>query len=77
MSAPRAAPEPELHGVLLTLAYDGEPFCGYVKQKNGRTVAGELEGAIATVDPKASTRREPHRRGRARAWTARRVRFDA
>jgi tRNA pseudouridine38-40 synthase len=47
----------ELHGVLLTLAYDGAPFCGYVKQKNGRTVAGELEGAIATVDPKASTTR--------------------
>jgi tRNA pseudouridine38-40 synthase len=57
MSAPHAAPEPSLHGVLLTLAYDGEPFCGYVKQKNGRTVAGELEGAIASVDPKASSTR--------------------
>jgi tRNA pseudouridine38-40 synthase len=57
MSAPEAAPESELHGVLLTLAYDGEPFCGYVKQKNGRTVAGELEGAIASVDPKASSTR--------------------
>jgi tRNA pseudouridine38-40 synthase len=57
MSAPEAAPEPTLHGVLLTVAYDGEPFCGYVKQKNGRTVAGELEGAIASVDPKASSTR--------------------
>jgi tRNA pseudouridine38-40 synthase len=57
MSAPPAAPEPNLYGVLLTLAYDGEPFCGYVKQKNGRTVAGELEGAIASIDPKASTTR--------------------
>jgi tRNA pseudouridine38-40 synthase len=57
MSAPEAAPAPDRHGVLLTLAYDGEPFCGYVKQKNGRTVAGELEGAIAVVDPKASTTR--------------------
>lgn len=57
VAAPDAAPEPELHGVLLTLAYDGAPFSGYVKQKNGRTVAGELEGAIATVDPKASTTR--------------------
>lgn len=57
MTAPDTAPEPALHGVLLTLAYDGAPFCGYVKQKNGRTVAGELEGAIATVDPKASTTR--------------------
>ena len=43
--------------MLLTLSYDGAPFCGYAKQKNGRTVAGELEGAIASVDPKASTTR--------------------
>ncbi|RYZ08484.1 MAG: tRNA pseudouridine(38-40) synthase TruA [Myxococcales bacterium] len=57
MAAPDTAPEPALYGVLLTLAYDGAPFSGYVKQKNGRTVAGELEGAIATVDPKASTTR--------------------
>jgi tRNA pseudouridine38-40 synthase len=57
VSAPDAAPEPERYGVLLTVAYDGEPFCGYAKQKNGRTIAGELEGAIATVDPRASTTR--------------------
>lgn len=57
MTAPDTAPEASLYGVLLTLSYDGAPFCGYVKQKNGRTVAGELEGAIATVDPKASTTR--------------------
>jgi tRNA pseudouridine38-40 synthase len=57
VTEPGAAPEPELHGVLLTLAYDGGPFSGYAKQKNGRTIAGELEGAIATVDPKASTTR--------------------
>jgi tRNA pseudouridine38-40 synthase len=57
VTAPEAAPEPHLHGVLLTLSYDGAPFCGYVKQKNGRTVAGELEGAIASVDPKASSTR--------------------
>jgi len=52
-----AAPTPELHGVLLTLAYDGAPFSGYAKQTNGRTIAGELEGAIARVDPKASSTR--------------------
>lgn len=57
MSAPETAPEQDLHGVLLTLAYDGGPFSGYVKQKNGRTVAGELEGAIRSVDPKASSTR--------------------
>lgn len=57
MTEAAPAPEPRLHGVLLTLTYDGAPFSGYVKQKNGRTVAGELEGAIASVDPKASTTR--------------------
>lgn len=57
MTAPQAAPELDLHGVLLTLAYDGAPFSGYAKQTNGRTVAGELEGAIASVDPKASSTR--------------------
>lgn len=56
MVAPLAA-EQQLYGVLLTVAYDGEPFCGYAKQKNGRTIAGELEGAIAVIDPKASTTR--------------------
>ncbi len=57
MSTLDAALEHERHGVLLTLAYDGEPFSGYAKQKNARTIAGELEGAIASVDPKASTTR--------------------
>ena len=52
-----AAHPPDLHGVLLTLAYDGAPFCGYAKQANGRTIAGELEGAIASVDPKATSTR--------------------
>jgi len=56
-SAPTAAPDSNRHGVLLTLAYDGEPFSGYVKQKQLRTVAGELEGAILSVDPHASTTR--------------------
>jgi len=57
VTAPAAAPEPDLYGVLLTLAYDGAPFSGYAKQTNGRTIAGELEGAIAKVDPKASSTR--------------------
>jgi tRNA pseudouridine38-40 synthase len=57
VAAPGPALPPDLHGVLLTLSYDGAPFCGYVKQKDLRTVAGELEGAISTVDPKASSTR--------------------
>ncbi len=57
MTEPDAALAPARHGVLLTLTYDGEPFSGYAKQKNARTIAGELEGAIASVDPKASSTR--------------------
>jgi tRNA pseudouridine38-40 synthase len=57
MTAPRAAPDSTLHGILLTLSYDGTAYSGYAKQTNGRTIAGELEGAIATVDPKASSTR--------------------
>ena len=41
-------------GVLLTVAYDGTPFSGWAKQPHARTVAGELEGAIAAIDPRAS-----------------------
>jgi tRNA pseudouridine38-40 synthase len=55
MTAPPAAQEPSLFGVLLTLSYNGAPFSGYAKQTNGRTIAGELEGAIATVDARASS----------------------
>lgn len=57
MTAPRAAPDSSLHGILLTLSYDGTAYSGYAKQTNGRTIAGELEGAIATIDPKASSTR--------------------
>jgi tRNA pseudouridine38-40 synthase len=42
------------HAVLLTLAYDGRPFRGWAKQRDARTVAGQLEGAVAAIDPNAS-----------------------
>ena len=38
-------------GVLLTVAYDGGPFAGFVVQPGQRTVAGELLGAVRTLDP--------------------------
>jgi tRNA pseudouridine38-40 synthase len=41
-------------GVVLKLAYDGGPFAGYALQANARSVAGELQGAIWALDPKAS-----------------------
>ena len=57
MTAPPAARDSASFGVLLTLSYDGTPFSGYAKQTNGRTIAGELEGAIRSVDPHASSTR--------------------
>jgi len=44
-------------GVLLTVAYDGRRFSGWARQTNARSVAGELDGAIAAIDPKASQTR--------------------
>ncbi len=49
-----APPEParrEVEGVLLRVAYDGRGFSGFAPQPTQRTVAGELLGAIAAVDP--------------------------
>jgi len=45
------------YGVLLMVAYDGRRFSGWARQTNARSVAGELDGAIAAVDPKASATR--------------------
>jgi len=47
----------DLRGVLLQVAYRGAPFSGFAIQKEARTVEGELRGAIAALDPKASTTR--------------------
>lgn len=38
-------------GILLTVAYDGRPFAGFVPQPGQRTVAGELLSALRDVDP--------------------------
>jgi tRNA pseudouridine38-40 synthase len=41
-------------GVLLTVAYDGAQFSGFARQKEARTIAGELDGAVRAVDGSAS-----------------------
>jgi tRNA pseudouridine38-40 synthase len=38
-------------GVLLAVAYDGRPFCGFAQQRSARTVAGELLHAVRRLDP--------------------------
>ena len=43
--------EPARTAVLLTIAYDGSPFAGFVVQPDQRTIAGELLGALQALDP--------------------------
>jgi len=41
-------------GILLTVAYDGAHYSGFVRQSRVRTIAGELDGAVRSIDPHAS-----------------------
>ncbi|MGK3969661.1 tRNA pseudouridine(38-40) synthase TruA [Sorangium sp. So ce118] len=38
-------------GILLSVAYDGRPFAGFARQRDQRTVSGELLGALRAIDP--------------------------
>lgn len=49
------APSAEPGGVLVRVAYDGRGFSGFAAQPDRRTIAGELLGAIASVDPAIKT----------------------
>lgn len=40
--------------MLLTVAYDGARYCGFVVQSNGPSIASELDRAVASVDPLAT-----------------------
>lgn len=66
-----------LHGVLLTVAYNGAPFAGYARQPHARTVAGELDGAVRAIDPKASLVRGASRTDAKVHAVAQRVAFDS
>jgi tRNA pseudouridine38-40 synthase len=73
--APAAAPE-LAHGVLLTLAYDGSRFSGFARQPNARTIAGELDGAVRAVEPRASLVRGASRTDAGVHARGQRVAFD-
>ncbi len=45
----RGASEPG--AILLTVAYDGAPYCGFAMQESGTTVAGTLLDAARAMDP--------------------------
>jgi tRNA pseudouridine38-40 synthase len=46
---------------LLTVAYDGGHYSGFVRQANARTVGGELGGAVSAIDPRATNLRAASR----------------
>lgn len=54
MTEPAAFSAEPRRGVLLTVAYDGASYCGFVRQSNGPSVAAELDRAVRTVDPLAT-----------------------
>jgi tRNA pseudouridine38-40 synthase len=71
------APATELgYGVLLTVAYDGSSFSGFARQPNARTIAGELDGAVRAVEPRASLVRGASRTDAGVHARGQRVAFD-
>lgn len=63
-------------GVLLTVAYNGAPFSGFARQPNARTIAGELDGAVRAIDPRASLVRGASRTDAGVHAHGQRVAFD-
>lgn len=72
----RGSDVPSLRGVLLTVAYDGAPFAGFARQPNARTVAGELDGAVRAIAPRASLVRGASRTDAGVHALGQRVAFD-
>lgn len=66
----------ERFGVLLTVAYDGARFAGFARQRDARTVAGELDGAVRAIDPTASLVRGASRTDSGVHAREQRVAFD-
>ena len=63
-------------GVLLTVAYDGTPYAGFVEQRSQRTVAGALRRALHQLDPTIAPLRVASRTDTGVHATAQRVAFD-
>lgn len=69
---PGAAPP----GVLLTVAYDGRGFSGFALQREARTIAGELLGALRAIDPRIAELRGASRTDAGVHARGQRVAFD-
>ena len=46
-----AAEQPSIRRIALSLQYEGSSFCGWQRQRQGTSVQGVLEEAIAQLDP--------------------------
>jgi len=73
---PAAAAARGSFGVLLTVAYDGTGFSGFARQPTARTIAGELDGAVRTLAPRASLVRGASRTDAGVHARGQRVAFD-
>jgi tRNA pseudouridine38-40 synthase len=63
-------------GVLLTVAYDGTGFSGFARQPTARTIAGELDGAVRAIAPRATLVRGASRTDAGVHARGQRVAFD-
>lgn len=63
-------------GILLTVAYDGRGFAGFVPQPGQRTIAGELLAALRAVDPSITEVRGSSRTDAGVHARGQRVAFD-
>lgn len=74
---PASAGRTPIHGVLLTVAYDGSAFSGWATQRNVRTVEDTLRGAILALDPRAEGPRGSSRTDAGVHARGQRAAFDA
>jgi tRNA pseudouridine38-40 synthase len=65
-----------MNTVLLTVAYDGRPYAGFVEQKEVTTVAGVLLHALRQIDPTIARLRAVSRTDAGVHARAQRVAFD-
>jgi tRNA pseudouridine38-40 synthase len=73
---PEAAGARASFGVLLTVAYDGTDFSGFARQPSARTIAGELDGAVRALAPRATLVRGASRTDAGVHARGQRVAFD-
>lgn len=67
---------PPERSVLLSVAYDGTGYAGWAPQREQRTIAGELQGALRVIDPRIGALRGSSRTDAGVHARDQRVAFD-